>query len=45
MFGIDYAGMSQLVGYPSQYPSVSMLNWTNGNKLYILSLLIFLCKT
>lgn len=28
--GIDAAGESQLVGYPSQYPSVSMVNWENG---------------
>jgi hypothetical protein len=28
--GIDVAGESQLVGYPTQYPSVSMMNW-NGN--------------
>jgi len=27
---IDYLGMSQLVGYPTQFPSVSMVNWTNG---------------
>lgn len=25
--GIDVAGQSQLVGYPSQFPSVSMMNW------------------
>jgi len=25
--GIDIIGMSQLVGYPSQYPSVSMMDW------------------
>lgn len=28
--GIDYAGESQLVGYPTQFPSVSMMDWTNG---------------
>lgn len=28
--GIDYAGESQLVGYPTQFPSVSMMNWTNS---------------
>jgi len=28
--GIDVAGESQLVGYPTQYPSVSMVNWKNG---------------
>ena len=29
--GIDAIGESQLVGYPSQYPSVSMVNYTTGN--------------
>jgi hypothetical protein len=28
--GIDVAGESQLVGYPTQFPSVSMVNWTTG---------------
>jgi hypothetical protein len=28
--GIDVIGESQLVGYPSQFPSVSMIDWTNG---------------
>jgi hypothetical protein len=28
--GIDVAGESQLVGYPTQFPSVSMVNWENG---------------
>lgn len=28
--GIDYVGESQLVGYPTQFPSVSMMNWKNG---------------
>ncbi len=28
--GVDVVGESQLVGYPSQYPSVSMIDWTNG---------------
>jgi hypothetical protein len=28
--GIDVIGESQLVGYPTQYPSVSMMNWENG---------------
>ncbi len=28
--GIDVIGESQLVGYPTQFPSVSMMNWTNG---------------
>jgi hypothetical protein len=29
--GIDVIGESQLVGYPSQFPSVSMVNYTTGN--------------
>jgi Glycosyl hydrolases family 39 len=29
--GIDIIGESQLVGYPSQFPSVSMMNWKTGN--------------
>lgn len=28
--GIDVVGESQLVGYPSQFPSVSMVNWNTG---------------
>lgn len=28
--GIDVIGESQLVGYPSQFPSVSMIDWNNG---------------
>ena len=28
--GIDVVGESQLVGYPTQFPSVSMVDWTNG---------------
>jgi hypothetical protein len=27
---IDIVGESQLVGYPTQYPSVSMMDWTNN---------------
>jgi hypothetical protein len=27
---ISLVGMSQYMGYPTQYPSVSMLNWRNG---------------
>ena len=30
--GIDIAGESQLVGYPTQFPSVSMMNWTGSGK-------------
>lgn len=29
--GIDVAGESQLVGYPTQFPDVSMMNWKNAN--------------
>jgi hypothetical protein len=28
--GIDVAGESQLVGYPSQFPDVSMMDWETG---------------
>ena len=28
--GVDVAGESQLVGYPTQFPSVSMVDWTDG---------------
>jgi len=28
--GVDTIGESQLVGYPSQFPSVAMIDWTNG---------------
>jgi len=28
--GIDIVGESQLMGYPTQYPSVSMINWATG---------------
>ncbi len=28
--GIDVVGESQLVGYPSQFPSVTMLDWNTG---------------
>jgi hypothetical protein len=28
--GIDVAGESQLVGYPTQFPSVTMLDWNTG---------------
>ncbi len=28
--GIDVVGESQLVGYPTQYPSVSMVHWEDG---------------
>ena len=28
--GIEYAGESQLVGYPTQFPSVTMVDWVDG---------------
>ncbi|HTR22592.1 MAG TPA: hypothetical protein VMI10_01310 [Terriglobales bacterium] len=28
--GVDVIGESQLVGFPSQFPSVSMIDWTTG---------------
>jgi len=28
--GIEYAGESQLVGYPTQWPSVTMVDWETG---------------
>lgn len=40
--GIDVAGESQLVGYPTQFPSVSMMNWENGKpnaRFWVLKLL------
>jgi len=40
--GVDTVGESQLVGYPSQFPSVSMVDWTNGKpnaRLAVLELL------
>jgi hypothetical protein len=40
--GIDVAGESQLVGYPSQFPSVTMMDWSTGNpnaRLRVLELL------
>jgi hypothetical protein len=30
VLGIDIAGESQLVGYPSQFPSVTMVDWNTG---------------
>jgi hypothetical protein len=30
LLGIDVAGESQLVGYPTQFPSVSMVDWNTG---------------
>jgi hypothetical protein len=40
--GIDVAGESALVCFPSQFPDVSMMNWENGNpnaRYWILKLL------
>jgi hypothetical protein len=40
--GIDVAGESQLVGFPSQFPSVSMVDWTDGRpnaRYWVLKLL------
>jgi hypothetical protein len=40
--GIDAAGESQLVGYPTQYPSVSMVDWETGKpngRFWVLRLL------
>ena len=40
--GVDVAGESQLVGYPTQFPSVSMVDWNNGNpnpRFWVLKLL------
>jgi hypothetical protein len=40
--GIDIAGESQLVGYPTQFPSVSMMDWKNGKpnaRYWVLKLL------
>jgi hypothetical protein len=40
--GIDVAGESQLVGYPTQFPSVSMVDWNTGQpnaRYWVLKLL------
>jgi len=40
--GIDVAGESQLVGYPTQFPSVTMVEWNHGKpnaRLWVLKLL------
>jgi Glycosyl hydrolases family 39 len=40
--GVDVAGESQLVGYPTQFPSVSMVDWTSGKpnaRVWVLRLL------
>jgi hypothetical protein len=41
--GVDVIGESQLVGYPSQFPSVSMVDYTNGKpnaRCWVLKLII-----
>lgn len=41
--GVDVIGESQLVGYPSQYPSVSLIDFTNGQpnaRYWVLKLLV-----
>jgi hypothetical protein len=41
-FGIDVLGESQMVGYPSQFPGVSMVNWDTGQpnaRFWVLKLL------
>ena len=40
--GIEYAGESQLVGYPTQFPSVSLVDWVTGQpnaRYWVLKLL------
>ncbi|MGD0223667.1 MAG: glycosyl hydrolase family 39 [Terriglobia bacterium] len=40
--GIEYDGESQLVGYPTQFPSVSMVDWVTGQpnaRYWVLKLL------
>ncbi len=40
--GIEYGGESQLVGYPTQFPSVTMINWKTGEpnaRYWVLKLL------
>jgi hypothetical protein len=40
--GIEYAGESQLVGYPTQFPSVSLVDWISGQpnaRYWVLKLL------
>src|SRR5258708_36989983 len=40
--GVDVAGKFELVGYPSQFPSVSMVDWNDGKpnpRLRVLQLL------
>lgn len=42
VMGIDVVGESQLVGYPTQFPSVTMLDWSTGKpnaRYWVLKLL------
>ena len=42
LMGIDVVGCSQLVGYPTQFPSVSMVDWNTGKanaRYWVLKLL------
>ena len=42
LIGVDVAGESQLVGYPTQFPSVSMVDWADGRpnaRYWVLKLL------
>jgi hypothetical protein len=41
--GVEVAGESQLVGYPTQFPSVSMVDWNTGQpnaRFWVLKLLV-----
>jgi hypothetical protein len=41
--GVEVAGESQLVGYPTQYPSVSLVDWNTSQpnaRLWVLKLLV-----
>ncbi|MGC2620382.1 MAG: glycosyl hydrolase family 39 [Acidobacteriaceae bacterium] len=41
--GIDVIGESQLVGYPTQFPSVTMIDWKNGKpnaRYWVLKLIL-----
>ncbi|MGC8551248.1 MAG: GH39 family glycosyl hydrolase [Phycisphaerae bacterium] len=44
--GVNVVGESQLIGYPSQFPSVSMIHWTTGApnaRFRVLELLVRNC--
>lgn len=43
VLGVDIASVSQLVGFPSQFPSVSLIDWNTGRgnaRLQVLKLLV-----